>query len=45
MKTSTTIAIEINYKIEANVFDCHSLLLFLDNMFEQLADQLNVLLH
>ena len=42
---TTTIAIEINYKIEANAFDCHLLLLFPDNIYKQLAKQLDVLLH
>lgn len=43
--TPTTIAVEINYKIESNDFDCHLLLLFPDNIFKKLADQLDVLLH
>ncbi len=45
IKTSTTIAVEINYKTEANHFDCHLLLLFPDNIFQKLADQLDTLLH
>lgn len=45
IKTPTTIAVEINYKIEANAFDCHLLLLFPDNILKQLADQLDILLN
>jgi chemotaxis protein CheC len=45
IKTPTTIAVEINYKIEANAFDCHLLLLFPDNIYKQLAEQLDILLH
>lgn len=45
IKTPTTIAVEINYKTEANDFDCHLLLLFPDIIFKTLADQLDILLH
>ncbi len=45
VKTPTTIAVEINYKTESNDFDCHLLLLFPDNIFKKLADQLDILLH
>jgi chemotaxis protein CheY-P-specific phosphatase CheC len=45
IKTPTTIAVEINYKIDANNFDCHLLLLFPDNIFKKLADQLDILLN
>ena len=45
IKTPTTIAVEINYKTEADDFECHLLLLFPDNIFKKLADQLDILLH
>jgi chemotaxis protein CheY-P-specific phosphatase CheC len=43
--TSTSNAVEINYKIESNNIDCHLLLLFPDNIFKKLADQLDILLN